>query len=58
MDRERLREKARAWRRQAERESGADRDRSLELARSYEALALNPGQDDGSASASPERGLD
>lgn len=42
MDRERLREKARVWRRQADRESGVDRDRSLELARSYEALALNP----------------
>ncbi|WP_162998040.1 MULTISPECIES: hypothetical protein [Brevundimonas] len=56
MDRERLREKARAWRRQAERESGADRDRSLELARSYEALSLNPSQDD--RPDTPPRGAD
>lgn len=54
MDSQRLRERARVWRKRAERESGDDRVRSLKLARSYEALARTQ---DGPPPSEPEAPL-
>ncbi len=53
MDGERLRKQARAWRCRAERESGEDRARSLELAQSYDNLALSSENRDGAQPLCP-----